>query len=227
MRPTRFELFVFLFLILESIRPSQSGNQLAISFFFLLKLVFSKQIIISFVFLVSSVQNVTLSNHTSYVGGVAFSSDHSYLASCSNDKNLNYWNATTSWSLTKHLFNNGPCNALIQLPNRKLAASSGTNINIWSPTAQMKTLTGHTSWVYGLSLSPDGYLLASGSQDNTIKLWNYTNQTTALQTLTGHSNQVRGLCFVSNWILATGSWDNTIKIWTIQTGNLKYVSCFT
>ncbi len=173
---------------------------------------------------------MTLSGHTNYIGGVAFSSDHSYLASCSNDGFLNVWNYSTSWSMSNHL-NNGPCYALAQLPNSQLAAAgSSYSINIWSPLnnspSPVRTLTGHTNFILGLALSPDKTILASGSQDNTIKLWSYTNQTTALKTLTGHTNQVRPVCFVSNQILASGSFDKTIKIWNIQTGKSKYIYIF-
>jgi WD40 repeat protein len=75
-------------------------------------------------------------------------------------------------------------------------------------------------------MSPDGFLLASGSQDNTTKIWNYTSQTTALQTLIGHTKEVRPVCFVSNQIVASGSFDNTIKIWNIQTGKIKICLIF-
>ena len=35
----------------------------------------------------------------------------------------------------------------------------------------MFTLSGHTDYVFTVAFSPDGKTLASGSKDNTIKLW--------------------------------------------------------
>ncbi len=134
------------------------------------------------------------------------------------------WSATTSWPLNNPL-SNGLCNALTQLPNGQLAASSASNINIWSPLNNppilVRTLAGHTGWVQSLALSPDCSTLASGSADNKIKLWRYATQTTVLKTLTGHTDQVRAVCFVSDQILASGSVDLTIKIWNTQTGKSK------
>jgi WD40 repeat protein len=170
---------------------------------------------------------VTLSGHTTFVSGVAFSSDHSYLASCAFENNLNIWSATTSWPLKNHLLN-GPCDALIQLPNGQLAASSSTSIKIWSPLNNspnpLRTLTGHTNLVLSLSLSPDGTMLASGSYDNTVRLWGYATQSTALKTFSGHTSVVRAVRFVSNQILASGSDDKTIKIWDVSSGKSKYIS---
>ena len=41
------------------------------------------------------------------------------------------------------------------------------------PTAgkEIKTLTGHTNTVNAVSFSPNGKLLATGSRDNTVRLW--------------------------------------------------------
>jgi WD40 repeat protein len=167
--------------------------------------------------------NLTLSpSHTDYVDALAFSSDHSYLASGSADGYLNLWNANTNWTLMFRL-NNGYCGVLIQLPNGQLAAGSGNNINIWDPlnnaAAPIRTLTGHTNTVHGLSLSPDASLLASSSQDTTVKLWNFAgSQTTFFKTLSGHSGEVRALCFLSNQLLVSGSHDTSIKVWNVTSG---------
>jgi WD40 repeat protein len=48
-------------------------------------------------------------------------------------------------------------------------------VKLWDTTTgeEIKTLSGHTNWVYAVSFSPDGKLLASGSFDNTVKLWRW------------------------------------------------------
>ncbi len=121
------------------------------------------------------------------------------------------------------LNNNGYCGVLIQLPNGQLAAGSSNNTNIWNPlnnvAAPIRTLTGHTNTVLGLTLSPDASLLASSSRDTNIKLWNFAgSQTTFLKTLSGHSLQVNALCFVSDQLLASGSHDKSIKVWNVTSG---------
>ncbi len=55
-------------------------------------------------------------------------------------------------------------------------------------------------------------ILASGSYDRTIKLWN-KNTGDLLRTLSGHYNLVQSVAFDSNDILASGSGDYTIKLW--------------
>jgi uncharacterized protein with WD repeat/tRNA A-37 threonylcarbamoyl transferase component Bud32 len=84
-----------------------------------------------------------------------------------------------------------------------------------------QTLGGHNDSVIPVLFSPDGKLLASGSMDKTIKLWDA--QTGALkQTLTGHGNGVHALAFSPDGkVLASGSDDKTIKLWDVQSGALR------
>ncbi len=55
-------------------------------------------------------------------------------------------------------------------------------------------------------------MLASGSSDRTIKLWN-KNTGYLARTLRGHGNWVYSVAFDNNDILASGSVDSTIKLW--------------
>ncbi|OQE34671.1 hypothetical protein PENCOP_c016G07939 [Penicillium coprophilum] len=88
----------------------------------------------------------------------------------------------------------------------------------WS--AELQTLESHSGRVTSVAFSPDGGLLASGSDDNTIKLWD-TASGALRQTLESHSDWVRSVDFSSNGrLLASGSDDNTIKLWDIATGTL-------
>lgn len=57
----------------------------------------------------------------------------------------------------------------------------------WSPCLQ--TLEGHTASVRSVVYSPDGRQLASGSDDDTERLWDAVTGT-CLQTLTGYRDQV-------------------------------------
>ena len=42
---------------------------------------------------------------------------------------------------------------------------------------EIATLTGHSNYVYSVAFNNTGNILASGSRDNTIKLWNVELQT--------------------------------------------------
>ncbi|CAG8891581.1 unnamed protein product [Penicillium nalgiovense] len=57
----------------------------------------------------------------------------------------------------------------------------------WS--SELRTIDGHSSPVQSVAFSSDGRLLASGSDDNTIKLWDPATGTLK-QTLEGHSDSV-------------------------------------
>jgi WD40 repeat protein len=89
------------------------------------------------------------------------------------------------------------------------------------PTALAQTIfSGHTAEVLTVAFSPDGKLVASGSVDNTLRLWRVL-QGDLLRTMRGHPFPVRILDFSPNGsLLATGSTDGKLRVWRVSDGSL-------
>ncbi|KAJ5117635.1 hypothetical protein N7448_011267 [Penicillium atrosanguineum] len=89
----------------------------------------------------------------------------------------------------------------------------------WS--AELQALEGHSATVRSVALAPDGRLLASGSDDLTVRLWD--TATGALQqTLEGHSSYIYSVAFSPDGLrLASGSRDRTVRLWDTVTGALQ------
>jgi len=82
------------------------------------------------------------------------------------------------------------------------------------------TLNGHTGEVLSVAFSPDGNLIASGSVDNTLRLWQ-TNTGKLIRTMQGHPFPILALQFSPNGSnLATGSTDSMIRLWQVADGRL-------
>ena len=73
-------------------------------------------------------------------------------------------------------------------------------------------------WVRCVAISPDKRMIASGSHDQTIRLWD-AHSGLCLKVLRGHTNYVWSVAFgPDGQIIASGGDDGTNKIWDVQSG---------
>lgn len=79
-------------------------------------------------------------------------------------------------------------------------------------------LEGHLSSIYGVDFSPNGYHIATGSQDNSCKIWDLRRRQ-SVYTIPAHTNLISCVKYDQDGgnFLVTSSYDSTVKIWSNKT----------
>src|SRR5262249_14338946 len=122
-------------------------------------------------------------DHQNGVYGVSITNDGKVGISVAEDNNLRYWHATDQAKLIGKQIRIGGGHAQAVFKGvqhrdekRSLLAtcSADGTVRLWNPDngTALKTLTGHTDWVYAVALSPDGSQVASGSWNGEVRVWN-------------------------------------------------------
>jgi len=107
-----------------------------------------------------------------------------------------------------------PVNALLVA-----SAGAGNTVKLWNlHNDTVTTLRGHTDIVNSVAFSPDGQLLASGSDDYTIKVWEVRQHSgiATFEHITDWTrSQIKAVAFSPDgrW-LASAGWN--VKLWDVQ-----------
>ena len=118
--------------------------------------------------------------------------------------------------------NFGPASAWSPV-GQHLAFTMRNNFGLWTPLgnpknlARIQPLQGQYSVVKTLSWSPDGALLASGSWDHTVRVWDARTRQ-CLSILRGHSDWVLAVAFSPDGsLLASAGLDGRVRVWGLAT----------
>ncbi|MBW4621930.1 MAG: serine/threonine protein kinase [Cyanosarcina radialis HA8281-LM2] len=173
------------------------------------------------------------------------------LASASDDGNIRLWNVNTRQVIGILTGHSQPVNSIAFSPDSQILASGSSDrtIKLWDLATgqEIRTLAGHSHGVRSVAFRPldphpaltgtplpslgEGTgvraILASGSWDKTIKLWDVETGE-EICTLKGHQLQVSAVAFSPNGqFLASASFDRTARLWDLSSGLPQVLYTFT
>lgn len=167
--------------------------------------------------------------HSDFIRALAVHPSLPYLFSSSDDFSIKMWDWDKNWDCTKfegHThFVMGLCINPKDL-NSFASASLDKTIKVWgisTPGKPLYSLLGHELGVNCVDYcaSGDKPYLVSGSDDFTIKVWDYQTKN-CLATLEGHKDNVSSVIFHPDLpVLISTSEDNSVKIWNAMTFKLE------
>lgn len=169
--------------------------------------VFSKKVIL------------TLEGHKTFITCLCVSASEEFIASCSDDKSLIFWNCESGKKLhefpTQHTVN-----AISNSHNgRYVIFCLDTNLCMFyldKPSVIKKTIT--SNLLSDIAHSPNGQFFVTGSYDNIVTIWKIKPLEIVFE-LKGHILPVSSVSYSPDGKkIVSGSFDHTVRIWDAETG---------
>ncbi|RSM14987.1 hypothetical protein CEP52_001006 [Fusarium oligoseptatum] len=100
---------------------------------------------------------------------------------------------------------------------RLITACEDSLIRVWdiASATVSRTYSGHQSEIYALDISKDGHMIASGSADRTVRLWD-TKSGSEIAQFTFPDTPVSVAISSNPAMLVAGSLDGTLSFWPIE-----------
>ncbi len=163
------------------------------------------------------------SGHRGRIAHLAYHPQNPIFASCSFDQTVKLWNE--QGECLRSLSHNTVVSDAVFHPKEAVLITSvyDTTIRFWH------TETGHlidaialplnAVMIHSLALHPQGHLLATGSEEGMVRLWDYRSRQ-LVREWSGHQSRVSTLAFhpQGHW-LASGGDDNQVKVWELESGD--------
>lgn len=168
--------------------------------------------------------------HEDQINDLSFSPDSQILASASNDKTVKLWDINHRRLIDQLESAQIRFNSVTFSPDGQwiAAAKDGESIVIWKkegfkwePLQNSVILGKHWKNIYEVNFSPNSKLLASASEDGTIKLWN--TDVSLITTLKSNSKPMLSVNFSPNGKKIVGIQQekySRISIWNIDTNQV-------
>ena len=173
----------------------------------------------------------SIENHADWILGIAMSADNKFLVSAARDKTAKVWDIKAKESVMTFPDHQEIVYGVALNKDATVGFSIGKDkqMRSWKPggdAKQIKNAGGHTDEVFKIAASPTAAILATGSGDKSVRLWDAAAMTNT-KTLTGLTDHVFAVAFSPDGtMVAGGSFAGEVAVWKVDPKEMKPVVLF-
>lgn len=162
-----------------------------------------------------------LYGHEAGVSAACWSPDSRHLASASDDRTARLWDVETAKTLATLGATHRSLDAALTVPLSLLEGSS-TALGLEKDETRAGVVTvdppveTHTGFVSCVAFNPQGSLVATGSHDEDVRLWDVRSGRT-VAVINAHQEPVVSVHFhpIDGSLLVTGGYDGMVRVWDV------------